>query len=477
MCVQPGNLGFTVINSTYQSADASGGNEEDVLYQSDASFSAKLDNSQSHNTNKQTIQNAVADAANAIANTNDIINYNNNNSNENNNLNDIDNLSSNKATVSNGNANSPSSTNVYKTNSNSKLSSRYNNKNYSVKSAANSSKQTNSNVNSAIKSNGQSAAANQNTVHIDDYKQQPAQQRVDFYDKTSGWSASDDDIYSERQTDSTNDDYVYGIDDVDSGKLMFSVELVQAYSPLVFKIAFATRQLFDAAVLPTHRSPNLLSAHSGDDSQDYNGNKNTASESIVIKIDSNDKITAKSSLVETTKNGDKFYDDTVTEWSISDTKTQSTQPSSTPSHPPATASASLSTSTAPVPVAPGNDNFNNEYYYSKDDMSVYDDVNNNRLNLHNNNAQRGSAFEQRNIYVTNNGLSDAGAGGAKINDTPKSYIHIEVYKGHLYGVSTKRPKSAAQRNETQPAGGNGRLATDSAAHQTNASAKVPTAKP
>lgn len=42
----------TVINSTYQLNDLNGGTEEDVLYQSDASFSAKLDNSHSHN-NKQ----------------------------------------------------------------------------------------------------------------------------------------------------------------------------------------------------------------------------------------------------------------------------------------------------------------------------------------------------------------------------------------------------------------------------------------
>lgn len=43
---------FTVINSTYQSGDInSSGTEEDVLYQSDALFSAKLDNSHSHNNN------------------------------------------------------------------------------------------------------------------------------------------------------------------------------------------------------------------------------------------------------------------------------------------------------------------------------------------------------------------------------------------------------------------------------------------
>lgn len=228
----------------------------------------------------------------------------------------------------------------------------------------------------------------------------------------------------------------------------------------------------------------------GEVSQDYNGNKNTASESIVIKIDANDKITAKSSLVETTKNGDKFYDDTVTEWSISDTRIQSTsvhgaQIASTSSSPPqTTASSSLATSSVAVPVGPSNniENFNNEYYYSKDDMSVYDDVNNNRLNLHSNDVQRDSAFEERNIYVTNNGLSDAGAGGVKINDSTKSYIHIEVYKGHMHGMSTKRPKSAAQlhsenNNETLATNGSGRLAKNAVAHQINASAKVSTSKP
>lgn len=70
-------------------------------------------------------------------------------------------------------------------------------------------------------------------------------------------------------------------------------------------------------------------------------------------------------------------------------------------------------------------------------MSIYDDVNNNRLNLHNNNAHI-NAYEERNIYVANNALSDS---ANKTNDSFKSYIHIEVYKGKLDESSTTKPRN------------------------------------
>lgn len=96
-----------------------------------------------------------------------------------------------------------------------------------------------------------------------------------------------------------------------------------------------------------------------------------------------------------------------------------------------------------------NYNYNNENPYSKDDMSAHDDINsnNNRLNLrHSSNiTSRSNAFEERNIYVSNNGLSDNANSG---NDSVKSYIHIEVYKGNLEngdgngGTVTVKPKES-----------------------------------
>lgn len=79
-------------------------------------------------------------------------------------------------------------------------------------------------------------------------------------------------------------------------------------------------------------------------------------------------------------------------------------------------------------------------------MSVYDDVNNNRLNLrssnnNNNNNGRSNAYEERNIYVANNVLSDGNT-----NDSIKSYIHIEVYKGNLDGTVATKPKDVKSIN-------------------------------
>lgn len=98
-------------------------------------------------------------------------------------------------------------------------------------------------------------------------------------------------------------------------------------------------------------------------------------------------------------------------------------------------------SNASTSTATSNYNYNNENYYSKDDMSVYDDVNNNRLNLRSNNNGRSNAYEERNLYVVNNVLSDSA-----VNDSVKSYIHIEVYKGNLDGAMTAKPKNAKSMN-------------------------------
>lgn len=105
-------------------------------------------------------------------------------------------------------------------------------------------------------------------------------------------------------------------------------------------------------------------------------------------------------------------------------------------------------------------------------MSIYDDVNNNRLNLHSNNAH----VEERNIYVTNNGLSDGGAGGngasnAKSNGTAKSYIHIEVFKGNLDALSTKKPKNSMP-HKTDAQQPNGNMVRELSARKMNISAKL-----
>lgn len=88
----------------------------------------------------------------------------------------------------------------------------------------------------------------------------------------------------------------------------------------------------------------------------------------------------------------------------------------------------------------------NDDYYSKDDMSVYDDVNNNRLNLRNANGHV-NAYEQRNIYVANE-LSDGAM--SNTNDSVKSYIHIEVYKGNLDDLTTLRTIPTTTTSTTTP---------------------------
>lgn len=174
-----------------------------------------------------------------------------------------------------------------------------------------------------------------------------------------------------------------------------------------------------------------------EDDLDYNGSSSSGSDSIVIKIGSKDESSRK--LVDNTD---------VSKPSPSMTASSTSSAALPPSERPFIAdSAALvepnivgASSNVSASTANSNYNYNNENYYSKDDMSVYDDVNNNRLNLrsngnNNNNNGRSSAYEQRNIYVANNVLSDGTA-----NESVKSYIHIEVYKGNLDGAMTAKPK-------------------------------------
>lgn len=172
---------------------------------------------------------------------------------------------------------------------------------------------------------------------------------------------------------------------------------------------------------------NIDDTDEDEDDLDYNGSNSNGSDSIVIKIDMKDASTRK-------------LDDNL------DMKKPPTTVTSTTERPisidSTTIQPNIGTTNASSSTATSNYNYNNENYYSKDDMSVYDDVNNNRLNLRSsNNNGRLNAYEERNIYVANNVLSDSNA-----SDSVKSYIHIEVYKGNLDGAVTAKPKDVKSIN-------------------------------
>lgn len=175
----------------------------------------------------------------------------------------------------------------------------------------------------------------------------------------------------------------------------------------------------------THRTHTDDNEDDDEDDLDYNGSSSSGSDSIVIKIASKDGNSSKlPENVDTNK--------PITEQSIATTATAAQS---------ATAETNIGTVNASASTATSNYNYNNENYYSKDDISVYDDVNNNRLNLRSNPPNgRSNAYEQRNIYVANNVLSDT------TNDSVKSYIHIEVYKGNLDGTVTAKPKDMKSMN-------------------------------
>lgn len=304
---------FPVINSTYQpNEDANGSVEQDILYQSDASFGAKLDNSKSHNS---TVTNKTN--SNSSPNTNKNTKKKTNNS-ENSNHIRLRN-SVNKSSVKHRVNNSGSD---------------------GVGSAISNRKLENS---ESSRSNGDKTVAN----NIDDNDHKTNVNPIDLDSDSNLYVDDDDDVVK---------------DNSDAGN-----------------------------------------ANGDDDDINYDGDKISASESIVIKLGS------KSANVMTKK---------------TNTKPKSSGPTPPTAAPTSTVSSIM--------------NSFNDDYYSKDDMSVYDDVNNNRLNLRNANGHV-NAYEQRNIYVANE-LSD---GAANANDSAKSYIHIEVYKGNLDDLTTLRTTTVA----------------------------------
>lgn len=292
---------FPVINSTYQpNEDANGSVEQDILYQSDASFGAKLDNSKSHTSTAANNTNS-----NSSLNTNKITKKKTNNSENSNHIRYQNSV--NKSSVKHRVNNSGSSGNGNRKLENSESG----------------------------RSNGDKAVANK--INDNDHKTNVNPIDLDL----DSHLYVDDDVVNDRS---------------DAGD-----------------------------------------ANGDDDDINYDGDKISASESIVIKLGS------KSANVMTKK--------------------MNIKPKS---------SAATASTVATSTVSSIMNSFNDDYY-SKDDMSVYDDVNNNRLNLRNANGHV-NAYEQRNIYVANE-LSD---GAANANESVKSYIHIEVYKGNLDDLTTLR---------------------------------------
>lgn len=188
-----------------------------------------------------------------------------------------------------------------------------------------------------------------------------------------------------------------------------------------------------------------------EDDLDYNGSNSagdsgsgTGTDSIVIKIESNNASSRK--LVVNNLDTNKPLTTSATASEPARNERPINVVDST------TVESKIATGKTLPSTTTSNYNYNNENYYSKDDMSVYDDVNNNRLNLrssttNNNNGDsinigRSNAYEQRNIYVANNILSDSNTN----NDSVKTYIHIEVYKGNLDDATTTKPKDVKSIN-------------------------------
>lgn len=160
------------------------------------------------------------------------------------------------------------------------------------------------------------------------------------------------------------------------------------------------------------------------DEIDYYDNSVSASESIVIKLG------RKTPLVKSKPNKKYIAGDNVGRIASKESGSSSSLTLTT-----APATTTTATAAAVVTSSIVDNNFNDDYY-SKDDMSVYDDVNNNRLNLRNVNGHF-SAYhpEQPQSSPPNEGIPTTAA------DNVKSYIHIEVFKGNLDELTTAPTES------------------------------------
>lgn len=266
-------------------------------------------------------------------------------------------------------------------------------------------------------SGSNSSPFNQNTLDINDGKK-----NLDFYHTIIDWKQNTDVVrqpaeHSASISDNDNNDYSYnGETAVAPG--LYNFRCIW----LIFgcgngKIAHICLFTDDG------KDGNDGDADDDDDDVeddlDYNGSSSSGSDSIVIKIASTNADSPKSIV-------DREAATTTSSATTITTTTMAPAPDS------AITNESMFNVAAAASSKTQNYNYNDEHYHFKDDASTLNDVNSNRPNLrrssNNNNVIRSNAYEERNIYVSNNGLSDNANGG---NDSTKSYIHIEVYKGNL----------------------------------------------
>lgn len=150
--------------------------------------------------------------------------------------------------------------------------------------------------------------------------------------------------------------------------------------------------------------------------EDYNGDKQIGSESIVIKFETNEK----------------------TDYNLNAPK------------PIVSSNVNSNDNNILVSSAP-NTHENHTLKEITNIANIDDETTNNNKSPkaldHNN--KRIKAYEQRNLYVTNNGLSDGIAGDS--SSSIKSYIHIEVYKGNLDDLATAKPKDTISSSQTTTA--------------------------
>lgn len=172
--------------------------------------------------------------------------------------------------------------------------------------------------------------------------------------------------------------------------------------------------------------------------EDYNGDKQIGSESIVIKLGTNEKTATQSPIHKDYLNAPKPI---VSSYDSNGNK--------------------ILTSSA------SNNQKNHPLKHIKSITAIDDktNANNSPNRLHHNNKQM-KAYEQRNLYVTNNGLSD---NAAVSSSSIKSYIHIEVYKGNLDDLSPSKPKDTISSPKTTTARSTQQHSNSTHANPTNIS--------
>lgn len=191
------------------------------------------------------------------------------------------------------------------------------------------------------------------------------------------------------------------------------IELKQSEIKLVTTIVF---------ILDTFLSLLIYSgdAELNENDEDYNGDKQVGSESIVIKFGTNEKTATQSPIHKDYLNASKPI-----------------------------VSSHDSNGNKILASSASNNHKNHPLKRIKSIAGIDDKRNadNSPNTLHHTNKQM-KAYEQRNLYVTNNGLSD---NAADSSSSIKSFIHIEVYKGNLDDLSPAKPKDTISSSKTTTA--------------------------